>query len=96
MSKEYKAIKNYIHNELSLTKDDIIKYVQPYIKEKVERCMFNSYGSDSHIEDWIRNIVREEIQRVDFRFIRDLYKEVLKEEMEKNIEIIVKLKEKEN
>lgn len=96
MSKEYKAIKNYIHNELSLTKDDIIKYVQPYIKEKVERCMSNSYGSDSHIEGWIRAIVREEIQRVDFRFIRNLYKEVLKEEMEKNIEIIVKLKEKEN
>lgn len=96
MSKEYKSIKNYIHNELGLTKDDIIKYVQPYIKEKVEKCIYNTYGSDDHIEGWIRNIVRAEIQRVDFRFIRDLYKEVLKEEMVKNIEIIVKPKEKEN
>lgn len=96
MSKEYKAVKNYIHNELSLTKDDIIKYVKPYIKEKVEKCIYNSYGSDNHIEGWIRNIVREEIQRVDFNVVRSLYKEVLKEEMIKNFEIIVKHKEKED
>ena len=29
MSKEYKAIKNFIHNELGLTKEDVIKGLGP-------------------------------------------------------------------
>ena len=36
MSKEYKAIKNFIHNELGLTKEDVIKEIRPLIKQMTE------------------------------------------------------------
>ena len=32
-SKEYKAIKNYIHNELGLTKEDIINAIRSDIRQ---------------------------------------------------------------
>lgn len=35
-SKEYKAIKNFIHNELNITKEDIVKEIKPYVKKVVE------------------------------------------------------------
>lgn len=35
-SKEYKAIKNYIHNELKLTKEDIREIMIPIIREEVK------------------------------------------------------------
>lgn len=31
-SKEYKAIKNYIHNELGLTKEDIINAIRSMLR----------------------------------------------------------------
>lgn len=34
-SKEYKAIKNYIHNELGLTKEDIINAIRSDLKIKI-------------------------------------------------------------
>lgn len=37
MSKEYKTIKNYIHNELGLTKEDIINAIRSDIRQYVER-----------------------------------------------------------
>lgn len=33
MSKEYKAVKNYIHNELKLTKEDIINAIRSDIRQ---------------------------------------------------------------
>lgn len=44
MSKEYKAINNYIHNELKLTKEDIINAIRSDIRQYVERCIRNTYG----------------------------------------------------
>ena len=38
-SKEYKAIKNYIHNELGLTKEDIINAIRSDIRKYVEECI---------------------------------------------------------
>ena len=35
-SKEYKAIKNYIHNELGLTKEDIINAIRSDIRKYVD------------------------------------------------------------
>ena len=53
MSKEYKAIKNFIHNELGLTKEDVIKEIRPLIKQMTERCFNNTYGNDNNIQGWI-------------------------------------------
>ena len=45
MSKEYKAIKNFIHNELGLTKEDVIKEIRPLIKQMTERCFNNTFST---------------------------------------------------
>lgn len=58
-SKEYKAIKNYIHNELGLTKEDIINAIRSDIRQYVEKCMNNTYGDDNNIKRWIEDIARE-------------------------------------
>ena len=92
-SKEYKAIKNFIHNELNITKEDIVKEIKPYVKKVVERCLNNTYGSDNDIEDWIRRMVEDEIKRVDYDFVRRMYKEVLKDAIANKLEVIVKPKE---
>lgn len=42
-SKEYKAVRNYILNELHLTKEDIIKNIEPLLEKLVKRCMLNTY-----------------------------------------------------
>ena len=59
MSKEYKAIKNFIHNELGLTKEDVIKEIRPLIKQMTERCFNNTYGNDNNIQGWIRRMVKD-------------------------------------
>lgn len=43
-SKEYKAVRNFILNELHLTKEDIIKNIEPLLEKLVKRCMHNTYG----------------------------------------------------
>lgn len=41
MSKyRYREVKNYIHNELKLTKEDIREIMIPIIREEVKRVMF--------------------------------------------------------
>lgn len=65
MNKEYKAIKNYIHNELGLTKEDIINVIRLDIKQCVERCMRNTYGDDNNLERWIKVMVENELQNIE-------------------------------
>lgn len=38
-SKEYKAIKNYIHNELKISREDIIKEIQKTTKSMCTTLM---------------------------------------------------------
>lgn len=46
-SKECKAVRNCILNELHLTKEDIIKNIEPLLEKHVKRYMVNTYGGDN-------------------------------------------------
>lgn len=92
MSKEYKAIKNYIHNELGLTKEDIINVIRLDIKQCVERCMRNTYGDDNNLERWIKVMVENELQNRDFNIVSRMVEKVLRDKMLDDIEIIVRNK----
>lgn len=59
----YREVKNYIHNELKLTKEDIKEIMIPIVKEEVKRIFQNTYGNDVDIERWVRCMVSNEIQR---------------------------------
>lgn len=89
MSKEYKAIKNYIHNELGLTKEDIINAIRSDIRQYVERCIYNTYGDDNNIKRWIKLMVENELKNKDFNIIPRTVEKVLKDKMLNDIEIVV-------
>ena len=91
-SKEYKAIKNYIHNELGLTKEDIINVIRYDIRQCVERCMRNTYGNDNNIERMIKFMVDNELKNKDFNVIPRMVEKVLKDKMINDIEIIIRNK----
>lgn len=91
-SKEYKAIKNYIHNELGLTKEDIINAIRSDIRQYVERCIRNTYGNDNNLERWIKIMVENELKNRDFNVIPRMVEKVLKDKMLNDIEIIIRIK----
>lgn len=97
MSKyRYREVKNYIHNELKLTKEDIKEIMVPIVKEEVKRIFQNTYGNDVDIERWVRCMVSNEIQRHgDYSMIRNLCREIIKEEIADRLSIDISLKKKE-
>lgn len=88
-SKEYKAVRNYILNELHLTKEDIIKNIEPLLEKHVKRYMVNTYGGDNQIENWIRCMVADELKQRDYDFVRRICKEVIKDHVLNGLNIIV-------
>lgn len=94
-SKEYKAIKNYIHNELKLTKEDIREIMIPIIREEVKRVFHNTYGNDVSLDNWIRCMVSDEIKcQGGLNMLWTLSKEAIKTEITDKYSIEVNLKEK--
>ena len=88
-SKEYKAIKNYIHNELGLTKEDIINAIRSDIRKYVEECICNTYGNDNNIEQMIKLMVDNELKNKDFNVIPRMVEKVLKDKTLNDIEIVI-------
>lgn len=91
-SKEYKAVRNYILNELHLTKEDIIKSIEPLLEKLVKQCMLNTYGGNNQIEHWIRCMVNDELKQRDYDFVRRICKEVIKDHVLNELSIIVSSK----
>lgn len=89
-SKEYKAVRNFILNELHLTKEDIIKNIEPLLEKLVKRCMHNTYGGNNQIEHWIRCMVNDELkQKEGYGFVGKICKEVIKDHVLNELNIIV-------
>lgn len=92
-SKEYKAIRNYIHNELKLTKEDIREIMIPIIREEVNRVFHNTYGEDVSIDNWIRCMVSDEIKhKGGYDMLWTLCREAIKAELTDKYSIEVNLK----
>lgn len=91
----YREVKDYIHNELKLTKEDIKEIMIPIVKEEVKRIFHNTYGNDVDIERWVRYMVSDEIKKNgDYSMIRNLCREIIKEEIADKLSIEVNVKEK--
>lgn len=88
-SKEYKIMRNFILNELHITKEDIIKNIEPLLKKLVKQCMNNTYGNNNQIEYWIRCMVNDELKQRDSDFVRRICKEVIKDHVSNELNIIV-------
>lgn len=91
-SKEYKAVRNCILNELHLTKEDIIKNIESLLEKLVKQCMYNTYGGNNQIENWIRCMVNDELKQRDYGFVERISKEVIKDHVLNELSIIVRPK----
>lgn len=91
-SKEYRAVRNCILNELHLTKEDIIKNIEPLLEKHVKRYMVNTYGGDNQIENWIRCMVNDELKRRDHDFVRKACESVIRNHVLNELNIIVRSK----
>lgn len=91
-SKECKAVRNCILNELHLTKEDIIKNIEPLLEKHVKRYMVNTYGGDNQIENWIRCMVNDELKRRDHDFVREACESVIRDHVLNELNIIVRSK----
>lgn len=91
-SKECKAVRNCILNELHLTKEDIIKNIEPLLEKHVKRYMVNTYGGDNQIENWIRCMVNDELKRRDHDFVRKACESVIRDHVLNELNIIVRSK----
>lgn len=91
-SKEYKAVRNCILNELHLTKEDIIKNIESLLEKLVKRCMHNTYGGNNQIKHWIRCMVNDELKQRDYGFVERISKEVVKDHVLNELNIIVRPK----
>lgn len=75
--------RNYMHNELGITKEDIADWIKDAIKVEVKNVVANAYGS-CNIEDF----VRKEIYSDSFTFrntVKDTVAKVLSERIELNV-----------
>ena len=91
-SKEYRAVRNCILNELHLTKEDIIKNIEPLLEKHVKRYMVNTYGGDNQIENWIRCMVNDELKQRDHDFVRRACESVIRNHVLNELNIIVRSK----
>lgn len=91
-SREYKAVRNCILNELHLTKEDIIKNIESLLEKLVKQCMNNTYGNNNQIEYWIRCMVNDELKQKDYGFVERISKEVIKDHVLNELNIIVRPK----
>lgn len=91
-SKECKAVRNCILNELHLTKEDIIKNIEPLLEKHVKRYMVNTYGGDNQIENWIRCMVNDELKQRDHDFVRRACENVIRNHVLNELNIIVRSK----
>lgn len=89
---EYRAVRNCILNELHLTKEDIIKNIEPLLEKHVKRYMVNTYGGDNQIENWIRCMVNDELKQRDHDFIRRACENVIRNHVLNELNIIVRSK----
>lgn len=84
--------KHRILNELHLTKEDIIKNIEPLLEKHVKRYMVNTYGGDNQIENWIRCMVNDELKRRDHDFVRKACESVIRDHVLNELNIIVRSK----
>lgn len=56
----YKQVKNLIHNELNITKDDIREIITNTVKDEITKIMTNEQFLDSVIRSQIKSILNTE------------------------------------
>ncbi|RKU69615.1 hypothetical protein DWW91_11525 [Parabacteroides sp. AF17-3] len=90
-SKEYKAIKNYIHNDLGISKQILIDIIKEEVRKIVIEVMKSTYGANN-VESIVKQALRQEIlgnrSEVGWAFeiaVREMMQEIVKSEFKISI-----------
>ena len=71
---KYTLFKNYMHNELDITKEDIKKWTQDAVKQVAENFVKNQFNEQVLID----KIIREAVHRPIYNgFLGDIKREVI-------------------
>ena len=93
LNEQYIHTFKYKYNPLFPIEEEELR---KFVKEEVKRIFQNTYGNDVDIERWVRCMVSNEIQRHgDYSMIRNLCREIIKEEITDRLSIDISLKKKE-
>ena len=89
--KHYREVKNYVHNDLKITREDIRDILKAVVREEVR----NYHGlhpiyEQAHLE--MRRIINEENAG---KMIKDELREIIKQELDK-YEIVISIKKPED
>lgn len=76
-SKEYKAVRNFLHNELQISKEMIVDIVKAELEPILTRVTYDTYGTTSM--RIVRKLLKEEIIGDRYGFYGVLEHEVRKE-----------------
>lgn len=50
---KYKMFKNFLHNEMGISREDIIEWINDAVKDEVQRLVNNEYGK-FNVRDYIK------------------------------------------
>ena len=79
MNDKYKMFKNFMHNELGISKEDIREWVRESIKEEVKNVVEQAHGK-CNIEGEIRKAIKDnDFWSSDGRLKPEVYKSVCAE-----------------
>lgn len=96
---EYNAVKNYIHNELGITKDDIFKIIKETVQDEIQKA-YNSNYIQQQIERtvnaeiygcfkpdyWSRDALRQRVSKV----LTDNLTDIVANQLSINVDVIKK------
>jgi len=74
MENKWKMFKNYMHNELGITKEDIREWVQDAVKVQVEKMVQNEHSNFD-----VRKVVKDMVMDNRYYGSESLKKEVMQE-----------------
>jgi serine protease inhibitor len=91
MNDKYKMFKNFMHNELDISKIDIKEWIKEAVHEEIKNLVNKTYESFS-----MKEVIRETVHKELFKdsYWRDELKPKIREEavkeLTKNIKLVVK------
>ena len=74
MENKWLMFKNYMHNELGITKEDIRQWIEDAVKEQAERLIKNEFSTFD-----VQNVVRKIIYKDEYFGSKSLKQEISNE-----------------
>jgi serine protease inhibitor len=88
---KWNMFKNYMHNELGITKEDIRNWIQETIQKEIKLLVNNSYDN-FNLNTLIKNEIYSHDMWSDKKYLKKDIKEYIAKELIKNVELTIKEK----